>query len=262
LGSTFVYAQVTELKPGTSDHTLVLRDQTDVTAKAVVLAIGVSYRRLGVPAVEDLVGAGVFYGVAATEAPALRGQPVFVVGAANSAGQAALHLARYASQVTIVVRGSSLREKMSDYLVRDIERAANIHVRLRTEVVAAAGTGRLQQLALRCAADDTEEQVDAAGLFVLIGAIPRTAWLPSELEQDPGGFIRTGADVLDPDGKPPASWPLSRPPLFYESSVPGVFAAGDVRYRSTKRVAAAVGEGSVTVRLIHEYLSELSATAR
>jgi thioredoxin reductase (NADPH) len=117
-------------------------------------------------------------------------------------------------------------------------------------------------LALRCAADDTEEQVDAAGLFVLIGAIPRTAWLPSELEQDPGGFIRTGADVLDPDGKPPASWPLSRPPLFYESSVPGVFAAGDVRYRSTKRVAAAVGEGSVTVRLIHEYLSELSATAR
>jgi thioredoxin reductase (NADPH) len=262
LGSTFVYAQVTELKPGTSDHTLVLRDQTDVTAKAVVLATGVSYRRLGVPAVEDLVGAGVFYGAAATEAPALRGQPVFVVGAANSAGQAALHLARYASQVTIVVRGSSLREKMSDYLVRDIERAANIHVRLRTEVVAAAGTGRLQQLALRCAADDTEEQVDAAGLFVLIGAIPRTAWLPSELEQDPGGFIRTGADVLDPDGKPPASWPLSRPPLFYESSMPGVFAAGDVRYRSTKRVAAAVGEGSVTVRLIHEYLSELSATAR
>jgi thioredoxin reductase (NADPH) len=262
LGATFVYAQVAGLKLGGSDHTLVLRDQTEVTAKAVVLAIGVSYRRLGVPAVEDLVGAGVFYGVAATEAQALRGQPVFVVGAANSAGQAALHLAGYASQVTIVVRGSSLREKMSDYLVRDIERAPNTHVRLNTEVVAAAGTGRLQQLTLRCAADDTEEQVDAAGLFVLIGAIPRTAWLPSELEQDSGGFILTGADVLDPDGTPPASWPLSRPPLFYESSVPGVFAAGDVRYRSTKRVAAAVGEGSVTVRLIHEYLSELSATAR
>jgi thioredoxin reductase (NADPH) len=262
LGATFVYAQVAGLKLGGSDHTLVLRDQTEVTAKAVVLAIGVSYRRLGVPAVEDLVGAGVFYGVAATEAQALRGQPVFVVGAANSAGQAALHLAGYASQVTIVVRGSSLREKMSDYLVRDIERAPNTHVRLNTEVVAAAGTGRLQQLTLRCAADDTEEQVDAAGLFVLIGAIPRTAWLPSELEQDSEGFILTGADVLDPDGTPPASWPLSRPPLFYESSVPGVFAAGDVRYRSTKRVAAAVGEGSVTVRLIHEYLSELSATAR
>jgi thioredoxin reductase (NADPH) len=262
LGATFVYAQIAGLKLGGSDHTLVLRDQTEVTAKAVVLAIGVSYRRLGVPAVEDLVGAGVFYGVAATEAQALRGQPVFVVGAANSAGQAALHLAGYASQVTIVVRGSSLREKMSDYLVRDIERAPNTHVRLNTEVVAAAGTGRLQQLTLRCAADDTEEQVDAAGLFVLIGAIPRTAWLPSELEQDSGGFILTGADVLDPDGTPPASWPLSRPPLLYESSVPGVFAAGDVRYRSTKRVAAAVGEGSVTVRLIHEYLSELSATAR
>jgi thioredoxin reductase (NADPH) len=262
LGATFVYAQVAGLKLGGSDHTLVLRDQTEVTAKAVVLASGVSYRRLGVPAVEDLVGAGVFYGVAATEAQALRGQPVFVVGAANSAGQAALHLAGYASQVTIVVRGSSLREKMSDYLVRDIERAPNTHVRLNTEVVAAAGTGRLQQLTLRCAADDTEEQVDAAGLFVLIGAIPRTAWLPSELQQDSEGFILTGADVLDPDGTPPASWPLSRPPLFYESSVPGVFAAGDVRYRSTKRVAAAVGEGSVTVRLIHEYLSELSATAR
>ena len=259
LGAIFVYAEVAELRPGRAQHTLVLGDQSEVKAKAVVLATGVSYRRLDVPAVEELIGAGVFYGAAATEAAALRGLPVFVVGAANSAGQAALHLARYASQVTILVRGSSLRDKMSDYLVRDIERTDNIAVRTRTEVIGAAGTGRLEQLTLRCSADNTEQLVDAAGLFVLIGAVPRTAWLPQAIARDPAGFILTGSDLLNTDGTLPGGWILPRPPLFYETNVAGVFAAGDVRHHSTKRVAAAVGEGSVTVRLIHQYLADLAA---
>jgi thioredoxin reductase (NADPH) len=259
LGAIFVYAQVVELRFGRGEHVLVLGDQSEVKAKAVVLATGVSYRRLGVPAVEELIGAGVFYGAAATEAPALRGLPVFVVGAANSAGQAALHLARYARQVTILVRGSALRDKMSDYLMRDIERASNIDVRTHTQVVDAAGSGRLEQLTLGCSADNTQQLVDAAGLFVLIGAVPRTAWLPQAVARDPAGFILTGSDVLTGQGTLPDSWILPRPPLFYETSVAGIFAAGDVRHRSTKRVAAAVGEGSVTVRLIHEYLADLAA---
>ena len=260
-GASFVYSRVVDLRSGRGAHELVLSDGTAITARAVVLATGVTYRRLDVPGTDRLIGAGVFYGAAATEAQALAGQPVFVVGAANSAGQAALHLARYASRVTLVVRGPSLAAKMSNYLIREIERASNIAVRTQTEIVEATGGGRLERLTLHHTASAAEEVVDAAGLFVLIGALPHTDWLPATLMRDEDGYIRTGRDLIDGEGNAPTHWPLRRTPLLYETSLPGVFAAGDVRHRSIKRVASAVGEGSVTVQQVHEHLSELSPTA-
>jgi len=260
-GASFVYSRVVDLRSGRGAHELVLSDGTTITARAVVLATGVTYRRLDVPGTDRLIGAGVFYGAAATEAQALAGQPVFVVGAANSAGQAALHLARYASRVTLVVRGPSLAAKMSNYLIREIERASNIAVRTQTEIVEATGGGRLERLTLHHTASAAEEVVDAAGLFVLIGALPHTDWLPTTLMRDEDGYIRTGPDLIDGEGNAPAHWPLRRAPVLYETSMPGVFAAGDVRHRSIKRVASAVGEGSVTVQQVHDHLSELSPTA-
>ena len=260
-GASFVYSRVVDLRSGGGAHELVLSDGTTITARAVVLATGVTYRRLDVPGTDRLIGAGVFYGAAATEAQALAGQPVFVVGAANSAGQAALHLARYASRVTLVVRGPSLAAKMSNYLIREIERASNIAVRTQTEIVEATGGGRLERLTLHHTASAAEEVVDAAGLFVLIGALPHTDWLPTTLMRDEDGYIRTGPDLIDGEGNAPAHWPLRRAPALYETSMPGVFAAGDVRHRSIKRVASAVGEGSVTVQQVHEHLSDLSPTA-
>jgi Pyridine nucleotide-disulphide oxidoreductase len=191
---------VVDLRSGGGAHELVLSDGTAITARAVVLATGVTYRRLDVPGTDRLIGAGVFYGAAATEAQALAGQPVFVVGAANSAGQAALHLARYASRVTIVVRGPSLAAKMSNYLIREIERAGNIAVRTQTEIVEATGGGRLERLTLHHTATATQEVVDAAGLFVLIGALPHTDWLPATLMRDEDGYIRTGRDLIDGAG--------------------------------------------------------------
>jgi thioredoxin reductase (NADPH) len=199
----------------------------------------------------------VFYG-AASEAPAMKGQRVYVVGGANSAGQAAVNLARYASRVTMLVRGSSLAATMSDYLVREIEAAPNITVRLGAEVVDGHGEGRLGSLTLRDRRSGSTETVPATALFVLIGAEPHTGWLPEAIRRDQWGFILSGADLLQ-DGMPPPQWTLERPPMLFESSMPGVFAVGDVRHGSVKRVAAAVGEGAVTIRLIHEYLNSASA---
>jgi thioredoxin reductase (NADPH) len=214
------------------------------------VASGVSWRRLGVPRLEALVGAGVFYGAAGAEARAMEGQDVFVVGAGNSAGQAALHLARYAASVTLLVRGPDLSRTMSEYLVREIGQAPNVAVRLRTQVADGLGDHRLEGLALR--RDDAVEEVPAAALFVMIGGEPRTGWLAG-LARDDRGYVLTGHDLLR-DGHAPAGWPLERPPLLLETSIPGVFAAGDVRHRSVKRVASAVGEGAIAVQLVHEYL--------
>ncbi len=237
LGAQFVYARVNGLEPGIDRHELRLADGTRIRPRVVALCTGVSYRRLAVRGVEALTGAGVFYGAATTEAEALRGQDVYVAGAANSAGQAALHLARFARMVTLLVRGASLAAKMSAYLIRDIERTANVIVRTRTEVVAAAGRERLERLTLRRSGDGAQEEVAAAGLFVLIGASPRTDWLPSAIAVDKDGYVLTGGALL------------------HETTVAGIFAAGDVRHGSTKRVASAVGEGAVTVRMVHERLT-------
>ena len=225
----------------------------EVRSRAVIVATGMAYRRLGIPSLDTLTGAGVFYGAAATEAKAMKDREVFVVGAANSAGQAAVHLARYAAKVTVLVRGKSLADSMSEYLTREIESGRNIDVRYRVAVTGGAGRDRLESLTLTDLESGTAETVAAAALFVLIGAEPRTQWLPDAVRLDPWGFVVTGADLLQ-DGQPHQEWPLRRMPMFLESSLPGVFAVGDVRHGSLKRVAAAVGEGSTAIRLVHDHL--------
>ena len=221
-----------------------------VTTRTVVVATGVSYRRLDVPALESLLGAGVFYGAAVAEAQALAGQRVFVVGGGNSAGQAAMHLARYARRVTILVRARSLTESMSDYLIKEIEAAPNIDVQACTEVAGGGGDGRLEWLDLKDRRTGSLHSVPAAAVFVLIGAQPRTDWLHTAVARDNGGYILTGGDLTGDVGSP-----AERPPLPFETSLPGVFAVGDVRRGSVKRVASAVGEGSVAIRSIHDYLA-------
>jgi thioredoxin reductase (NADPH) len=237
---------------------LSLSDGGEVGARAVILATGATYRRLEVEALEDLVGAGVFYGGPASEAATTVDEQVHVVGGANSAGQAALHLAEYAREVTLVVRGDSLERGMSHYLVRQIEGTPNVEVRLNTEVVggSAGSDGWLQQLELR-SGDRGAETVPSDGLFLLIGAHPNTDWLPAEVAREPGGFIRTGADAAGH-----ADWPLERSPLSLETSMPGVFAAGDARHGSMSRVASAVGEGSIAIRLVHELFEAEQLRAR
>src|SRR5215213_4762808 len=230
-------------------------DGTEVKSKAVVIATGASYRRLGVPSLETLNGAGVFYGAATTEARALGGQEVYVVGGANSAGQAAMHLSKYASRVVLLVRGSSLAANMSDYLIKEIEATDTVEVRLNTRVIGGGGKGGLESLILRDFASGSTETVSAAALFILVGAEPHTAWLPEEIERDERGFVLTGGDLLW-DGRLTEGWDLERPPMPLETSVPGVFAVGDVRHGSVKRVASAVGEGSIAIQMVHGHLND------
>jgi thioredoxin reductase (NADPH) len=253
-GASFRLArEATALHRGRQRLVVTLSDDTEVAGWAVIVATGASYRRLGVPSLEALQGAGVFYGAAVAEAQALKEQEVYVVGSGNSAGQAAMHLSKYANRVTLLVRGDSLASNMSHYLIKEIEAAENIQVLLNTRVLDGGGQGRLEYLVLEDSASGRTETVPAAALFVLIGARPRTGWLPEEIERDSRGFILTGRD-LPQDGRSSQKWPLQRPPLLLETSMPGVFAAGDVRHRSVKRVASAVGEGSIAIQLVHEYL--------
>jgi thioredoxin reductase (NADPH) len=252
-GAHIVFSQpVAGLECQASQRIVHLADGHRITARAIIVATGIAWRRLGVPRLEALVGAGVFYGAAGSETRAMEGRDVHVVGAGNSAGQTALHLARYARQVTMLVRRDSLAHTMSDYLIREIEAAGNITVRLHTEVCDGHGADHLEALTLYDKLGDRAEQVPAAALFVLIGGEPRTQWLPDTVQLE-WGYVRTGRDVVR-DGSHPSRWPLDRAPLPLETSVPGVFAVGDARYRSIKRVASAVGDGATAVRLVHEYL--------
>jgi thioredoxin reductase (NADPH) len=255
-GAELVYAQpATRLQPAGTDRVLTLADGSRAVSRTVVIATGVSYRRLPIPGLEALLGAGVFYGAAVTEAKAMAGQRVAVVGGANSAGQAAVHLARHAEQVTLLVRGDSLAEGMSAYLLQELQRAGNVTVRLRTEVTQVHGAGRLEALTIRDKGTETTETLPAAALFILIGAEPHTDWLATTVERDNRGFLLTGRELLR-DGRPLPAWPLDRPPLLLETSLPGVFVAGDVRHGSVKRVASAVGEGATAIQLVHTYLNE------
>jgi thioredoxin reductase (NADPH) len=251
-GATFVFMhRVTALTCSGDFLTLSFADERRVTAQTVILAIGATYRRLGIPALEELTGAGMFYGGPTSEAPALSGKVAYVVGGGNSAGQAVLHLARYAKQVTLLVRAQTLQAGMSRYLIQEIESTPNLDVRTCTEVVGGDGDGRLQQLVLRDRRSGVQETVASDALFVLIGADPHTEWLPPEIVGDPNGFLLTGGEVSDA-----SNWPLDRQPYSLETSMPRVFAAGDVRRSSVKRVASAVGEGSVAVRLVQTLLAD------
>jgi thioredoxin reductase (NADPH) len=229
-------------------------NEQEVSARAVVLATGVAYRRLDIPELDALTGAGVFLGASVSEAQALAGQPVFVVGGGNSAGQAAMHLARFACNVTLLVRGETLADSMSQYLQDALDATYNVKVRLRTEVVGGKGDARLQGLTLRDAASGQTERVKAAGLFLLIGARPHTDWLPPQVDRDDWGYVLTGSELVR-SGRVVEGWRLERAPLPMETSLPGVFAVGDVRLGATKRVASAVGEGSVVVEQLHRLLA-------
>jgi thioredoxin reductase (NADPH) len=249
-GASFVLLhRATSLVAADGRFWLSLDDERRVSADSVMLATGASYRRLGVPALEELTGAGVFYGGSMSEAPTLAGKDVYVVGGGNSAGQAALHLARYAREVNLVVRAGSLDAGMSHYLVRAVSTAPNVRVRTETTISGGGGTGHLERLVLRDAKSGEQTTVPADALFVLIGASPLTEWLPEDLSRDEHGFLLTGNDLG-------GAWPLVRRPLLHETSIPGIFAAGDVRHGSVKRVAAAVGEGATAVQSVQRLIAE------
>jgi thioredoxin reductase (NADPH) len=238
-----------------SKRVLRFADGSTIAAHAVVLATGVSYRSLGVAGADDLTGRGVYYGSAMTEAAECADEKVFIVGGANSAGQAAAYFARYASSVHVLVRGPSLEASMSHYLVEQLDGIANVHVHTCTQVAEAHGTDHLEQVTLRDARTGEQSTYPASHLFVFIGGFPRTQWLDGAVVRDDRGFIPTGPSLLE-DGRRPHGWTLDRDPYFLESSLPGVFVAGDARAESVKRVASAVGEGAMAVTLVHRYLGE------
>ncbi len=230
-------------------------DGSRVDAHTVILATGVSYRQLSAPGAAELTGRGVFYGSTLTEAATCVGQDVFIVGGANSAGQAAVYLSRHARSVTLLVRGPSLQRSMSYYLIQQIEGIPSISVRTCTDVVAAEGDDHLERLVLRDSSAGTTQTVHAQLLFVFIGAAPLTDWLEGVVARDSRGFVIAGPD-LAADGERPAGWVPDRAPYHLETSVPGVFVAGDARAESAKRVASAVGEGAMAVMLVHRYLEK------
>jgi thioredoxin reductase (NADPH) len=248
--------QVVGLEVNGSARTVRFADGTSIDAHTVILSTGVAYRQLTSPGLADLTGRGVYYGSALTEAHGCAGCDVYIVGGANSAGQAAVYLANGARSVTLLVRGPSLTKSMSHYLIEQVESIPAIRVRSCTEVIEAHGTDHLEQLTLRDSSTGATETVDAQYLFVFIGAAPLTDWLDGVLQRDEHGFVVAGPDLLT-DGQPPRGWPLDRAPYHLESSVPGVFVAGDVRAESAKRVASAVGEGAMAVMLVHRYLEKL-----
>jgi thioredoxin reductase (NADPH) len=245
--------EVVAIEAKGSARSVLFADWARVDAHAIILATGVSYRQLSAPGIPEMTGRGVYYGSAMTEASSCAGQDVYIVGGANSAGQAAVYFAGRACSVTILVRGPSLESSMSYYLVQQINAIPNISVRTCTEVIEGTGDEHLEHLTLRNSADGSIEVVDAQWLFVFIGAAPHTEWLKDVVARDDHGFVITGPD-LPLDGRRPRGWDLDRAPYHLETSIPGVFVAGDARSESAKRVASAVGEGAMAVMLVHRYL--------
>jgi thioredoxin reductase (NADPH) len=233
-----------------------LADGSEISCHALLVATGVQWRRLEAPGVDKLQGAGVYYGGGATEALSCKGEIIYVVGGANSAGQAAMNFARYAGRVVLLVRGDGLSATMSQYLIDQIQRTPNIQVWTRASVAEVHGETRLEEISVLCSDTNKVERVPATSVFIFIGALPRTDWLAGLVERDDRGFILTGPDVIQ-DGQRPRGWALDRDPFLLETNVPGIFAVGDVRHGSVKRVASGVGEGSVAVQFIHQYLSKV-----
>lgn len=245
-----------ELRTADAYRILKLSDGSEVSGHTLLIATGVSYRRLEVPGVERLTGSGVYYGAATTEAVDARDKDVFVVGGGNSAGQAAMYLSRYARSVTILIRAKSLTASMSRYLIDQIEETPNVSCRPFSIVCEAHGDGHLEAISLSNVETGTVERLPAHAIFIFIGAAPHTDWVAESVERDAGGYILSGPD-LTREGRKPRDWPLRRDPFWLETSVPGVFVAGDVRHRSIKRLASAVGEGSMAVQFVHQYLGSL-----
>jgi thioredoxin reductase (NADPH) len=245
--------EVVAIEAKGSARSVLFADWGRIDAHAIILATGVSYKQLSAPGIPELTGRGVYYGSAMSEATSCADQDVYIVGGANSAGQAAVYFSSRSRSVTILVRGPSLEASMSYYLVQQIDTIPNIHVRTCTEVIEGSGDEHLEHLTLRNSADGTTEVVDAQFLFIFIGATPHTEWLQDVVIRDDHGFVVSGPD-LPLDGQRPRGWELDRAPYHLETSVPGVFVAGDARFESAKRVASAVGEGAMAVMLVHRYL--------
>ena len=235
---------------------LKLADDSEVSCHALMIATGVQWRRLDAPGVDRLQGAGVYYGGGTTEALSCKGEVIYVVGGANSAGQAAMNFAKYADRVVMLVRGSSLANTMSQYLIDQIQRTPNIQLWAHASVAEVHGESHLEEISVLCSDTNKIERVPASAMFIFIGALPRTDWLTDLVERDERGFILTGPDLVR-DGQRPKRWTLDRDPFLLETNVAGIFAVGDVRHGSIKRVASGVGEGSVAVQFIHQYLSKV-----
>jgi thioredoxin reductase (NADPH) len=257
LGAEIVVTRTLEsIAPSHDCHSVTLDGGTELQARAVILATGVAYRTLRAEGIGGFVGIGVFYGAARTEAAATRGRDVILVGGGNSAGQAAMFFSDYAASVTILIRGDSLAASMSHYLISELERKSNVQVRTGGEITRFAGDQRLERVTIQSRGDGSLDEVAVDGVFIFIGAEAITDWLPDALVRDERGYVCTGRDVLD---QMPGAWPLERDPFLLETSVPGIFAAGDVRHGSIKRVASGVGEGSIAIAFVHERLAELAS---
>jgi thioredoxin reductase (NADPH) len=248
--------EVTAVRTEGPYRILKMADGNEISCHALMIASGVQWRRLDAPGVDRLQGAGVYYGGGATEALSCKGENVYVVGGANSAGQAAMNFAKYADRVVILVRGSSLSSTMSKYLIDQIQQTPNIQLWTHASVAEVHGDSHIEEISVLCSDTDKVERVPASSVFIFIGALPQTDWLGDMVERDERGFILTGPDLIR-DGDRPKGWTLDRDPFLLETNVPGVFAVGDVRHGSVKRVASGVGEGSVAVQFIHQYLSKV-----
>jgi thioredoxin reductase (NADPH) len=248
--------EATSVRTEGSYRIIALADGSEISCHALMVATGVQWRRLDVPGIDHLQGAGVYYGGGATEALSCKGENIYVVGGANSAGQAAMNFAKYADKVVMLVRGSGLAATMSQYLIDQIQQTPKIQIWDHASVAEVHGDKRLEEISVLCSDTNKIERVPASSVFIFIGALPRTDWLAGLVERDDRGFILTGPDLIR-DGAHPSGWTLDRDPFLLETNVPGIFAVGDVRHGSVKRVASGVGEGSVAVQFIHQYLSKV-----